>query len=237
MNNYKLTYVVDEGMTDNAYVTERSEAAARRTLKGQIGSRDIVDIELIDTDVQATKEQELEAVRQIREIVGLMGPGSYIATALDGCLDDAENNIQDDAAYSMKQRYEGARQEAEALRDEIKSMEDGISELIQKDDERKAALEQMGRKVLSDELYTAIRNLAQEDHAAARRQMEESAETMAALAETPQDIAFATAVTGYREAKKRRALCESILTGLEDMYEESAKTPRPGRHPRGPLQA
>lgn len=227
MNTYKITYTIPSTGESDEFTTvapteTRAKAALRRTLLAADAWEDgcIEDVELVGTDAQATKEQELEGLKKIREIVELMGPNSYIATALAGCLDDAEDNIRDDAAYSMKDRYESARAEVEALRSKVKSLESGIDELVQKDDERKAALGRLGRKVLSDELYTAIRDLAQEDRTAARQRMEESAETMAALAETPQDIAFTAAVTGYREAKKRRALCEGILTGLENMSEE-----------------
>ena len=30
MNRYKITYIVDEGVTEDAYITERTEAAARK---------------------------------------------------------------------------------------------------------------------------------------------------------------------------------------------------------------
>lgn len=53
-----------------------------------------------------TKEQEVKALDQIRKIIEYLGENSYVATALDGCLEDAKNNIIDDAAYSMKSRYE-----------------------------------------------------------------------------------------------------------------------------------
>lgn len=53
-----------------------------------------------------TKDQERKALQQIRKIVEGLGEDSYIATAFDGCFDDAENNIEDDAAYSWKDRAE-----------------------------------------------------------------------------------------------------------------------------------
>ena len=53
-----------------------------------------------------TKGQEIKALDQIRKIIEYLGDNSYVATALDGCLEDAKNNIIDNAAYSMKSRYE-----------------------------------------------------------------------------------------------------------------------------------
>lgn len=54
------------------------------------------------------KQREREALESIRNIVKSLGDDSYIAIALDGCLEDAERNIDDAAAYSMKSRLESA---------------------------------------------------------------------------------------------------------------------------------
>ncbi len=53
-----------------------------------------------------TKEQEREALKKIRKIVEELGENSYVGTAFEGCFRDAEDNIEDDAAYSMKSRFE-----------------------------------------------------------------------------------------------------------------------------------
>lgn len=73
-----------------------------------------------------TKEQERKALDKIRKIIEELGQDSYIATAFEGCIEDAENNIEDDAAYSMKSRWEhaeekleDARQQAEEKRQEV----------------------------------------------------------------------------------------------------------------------
>ena len=41
----------------------------------------------------ATKQQERAALEKIRKIVAELGPDSYIATAFDGCFEDAEANV------------------------------------------------------------------------------------------------------------------------------------------------
>ncbi len=63
-----------------------------------------------------TKEQERKALAQIRAIVDSLGEGSYIATAFEGCFEDAEENITNDFAVSMKDRYQHAMSEAEECR-------------------------------------------------------------------------------------------------------------------------
>lgn len=62
-----------------------------------------------------TKEQERKALEQIRQIVEDLGEDSYIGMALEGCLEDAEANIRDDAAYSMNGRWQDAEQKVEHL--------------------------------------------------------------------------------------------------------------------------
>lgn len=44
------------------------------------------------------KQREREALESIRNIVKCLGDDSYIAIALEVCLEDAERNIDDDAA-------------------------------------------------------------------------------------------------------------------------------------------
>lgn len=62
-----------------------------------------------------TKEQEKKALEQIKKIVDGLGQDSYLATAFEGAFEDAEYNIRDDAAYSMKSRWESAKKKADEL--------------------------------------------------------------------------------------------------------------------------
>lgn len=56
----------------------------------------------------STKQQELESLKKIREIVVELGPDSYIATAFEGCFEVAKSNIENDFADSMKARWQDA---------------------------------------------------------------------------------------------------------------------------------
>jgi len=69
-----------------------------------------------------TKEQERKALEQIRKIVESLGENSYVGTAFAGCFEDAEENIENDFAMSMKDRYEAAEKkidEYKQVRDEL----------------------------------------------------------------------------------------------------------------------
>ena len=122
MNRYKITYIVDEGETEAAYITERTEAAARKVFKTVSKGREITDVELYDTNVPATKEQERETLSKIKQMVEELGPQSYLATAFRGAFEDAEQNIEDDAAYSWYDRAESATKRAEAAEERLKEL-------------------------------------------------------------------------------------------------------------------
>ena len=74
----------------------------------------------------ATKEQELKAVEKIRKIVESLGTDSYVGTAMEGVLEIAEENIQNDFACSMKNRAELAERE---LKDTSSRLSGKINEL------------------------------------------------------------------------------------------------------------
>ncbi|MEA4933103.1 MAG: hypothetical protein VB071_05890 [Lawsonibacter sp.] len=58
-----------------------------------------------------TKTQEREALQKIQKIVAGLGESSYVGTAFEGCFDIAEQNIEYDAAFSLKGQLELAQEE------------------------------------------------------------------------------------------------------------------------------
>jgi chromosome segregation ATPase len=91
----------------------------------------------------ATKAEERKALEQIRKIIEGLGPDSYIATAMDGMIEDAEENIQNDFAMSMKDRW----MTAEAKMTEVELECSRIAE--ERDMARKELA--LAKKTLSDE--------------------------------------------------------------------------------------
>lgn len=213
MNEYRITYVADEGEAEQTYIIERTEAAARKFFRKVSGSREIVDVELYSTDANATKEQEREALEKIKAMVTELGPQSYLATAFEGCFTDAESNIENDFGDSMQRRWESANEKLSAAQEEVNRLN---AQLTAAQEE----LEALRGKQLPAWLHSAAYSLVCEELATARKRMEETAETMADLADAPQDIAFAAAVKNYRAAKERREVCEQIVAGLEALTEK-----------------
>lgn len=62
-----------------------------------------------------TKEQERKALDQIKKIIAGLGENSYIATAMDGMIEDAEENIENDFAMSWKDRAQTAEKRLQNL--------------------------------------------------------------------------------------------------------------------------
>lgn len=220
MNSYKITYVAGEGETEQTYITERTEAAARKFFKKVSDGREIVDVELYDTEAPATKAQERETLEKIKAMVAELGPHSYLGTAFEGTFEDAETNIENDFAFSMKARVESVKEQLADMTSDCNIAKSEAGHLRLALDTAREELEALRGKQLPAWLHSAAYSLACEELTAARQRMEQSAETMAQLADAPQDIAFTTAVQNYRAAKERRGVCERIIAGLEDLTEK-----------------
>ncbi len=219
MNSYKVTYILN-GEEHYDHITERTEKAAQKRVKGTYKDAEITDTELVSDDVNATKEQERETLEKIKAMVAELGPQSYLKTAFEGVYEVAEMNIDEDAAYSfpgrvnileeqlreMGSKYNAARSDVEVLRSQL--------------DHAQEQADALKKQQLPVWLHSAVYGLASEELATSKARMEQAAETMAYYAEAPQDIAFAEAVKGYRAAKERREVCEQIVKGLEALTEE-----------------
>ncbi len=226
MNSYKVTYLLN-GEEHYDHITERTEKAAQKRVKGIYKDAEITDTELTSTDVSATKEQERETLEKIKEMIAELGPQSYLATAFEGCFEDAEQNIEDDAAYSMKARLEIQAQraierghEVDRLKADIAAAQSKIEILQSQFDFASQHIKKLERQQLPTWLHGSIYSLVAEEVGIAQKQMEQSAETMAHYADTPQDIAFVNAVKSYRAVKEHRGVCEQIIAGLEALTEE-----------------
>ena len=107
-----------------------------------------------------TKKQEREALEQIKKIVSELGDGSYIGTALDGCLEDAETNIEYDYAESMKARWLNEVERREGYRAKCEEYEETISRLTYRVQSLEASLE----REQEWQPYEFKRNVAQSDY-------------------------------------------------------------------------
>ena len=120
----KLTYSV-------AYKLTMNQKKVQRKVGDYMGGKvlDLPEFRIYDQGKEdgiivgrAEGEQERKALEQIRKIVAGLGENSYVATAFEGCFEDAEENIENDFALSMNGRWQDAEQKIEqykAVRDEL----------------------------------------------------------------------------------------------------------------------
>lgn len=144
MNTYEITFTRENGSTGKDRITTANEKQARKDFREiyRHSSATITDVIVAAENVPASKQQERDALDQIRAIVDTLGPDSYLATAFAGCFEDAEENIKNDFACSMKQRLESA--EAKRIEAELAESEKALEAAradIEKKDEEIAALD------------------------------------------------------------------------------------------------
>lgn len=78
MNRYKITATRSNGTELSDYFVEATEGAARKAFKECYRNEEYSDVkvELVAEYVQATKEQEREALAKIVKIIEGLGPGA-----------------------------------------------------------------------------------------------------------------------------------------------------------------
>lgn len=203
MNEYKVLEISGSGeLTVN--ITAISEKDARRIFRERYtgtGQREIT-VTLVRENVPATKAQEREALEKIKAIVATLGPRSYVGTALDGCLEDAEVNIENDFGDSMRARWmeaenrvaqaareaAAAKEELEAVRKHLQTAEDDAN--FYRD------------KVLDSDDLTDIAQLVEDKLAAIQEDIKTAAERIIEGAEEPESDAFKSAVKYHRASKE-----------------------------------
>lgn len=215
MNTYKITFQRENGTTGSDRFTAATEAQARRDFKEvyRHGNGTITSVELVSTNTPATKEQERKAVEKIRKIISELGEGSYVGTALEGCLEDAESNIENDFGDSMKRRWEYAEAQLKTAREEIASLKNELAE-SEKDyeaahaaaheiaEQKDAEIAALRMQVIEADDLDNLLILAIERKTALDEEAKNAAERIVENAGEPESAAFKNAVSDHRAAKR-----------------------------------
>ena len=217
MNEYKITYATPETDMDYTLITERTESAATKAFKARYKGTgtttpDIYDIELICTDACATKQQERDTLAAIKKMVEELGPQSYLATAFDGCFEIAEQNIENDFADSMKDRWIHADMQFNSANGAIEELKEQLAE-SQRDLEaahdtaraiaetNNAEIAALRERLLSHDDLTVVIHLVTEKRLALESEVKNAAERIVEAAAEPDSAAFQNAVKDHRAAK------------------------------------
>ena len=211
MNTYEITFQRENGTTGSDRFTAATEAQARRDFKEvyRHGNGTITSVELVSENTPATKEQERKALAQIKKIVEGLGENSYIGMAFEGCFEIAEENIENDFGCSMKQRWEAAQKEVEALEVEVDNRKAVIYELTTENNNLKG-------KTLTIEEAGTIKAILYHSKMEAARIADSSAQRIVELADNPDSAEFRQAVQDNRQSKKRLAECDTLIQRLLD---------------------
>ena len=228
MNSYKITYIVGEGETEETYITERTEAAARKLFKKASGGREITDVELYDTDAPATKDQERETLEKIKAMVAELGPQSYLATAFEGCFADAESNIENDFGDSMQRRWENSMEELSAAKEEINRLKAEVAAAQKKEETLQGQfdfasqhIKKLERQQLPEQLRRDLWVMVTDEAEASRARMAEAADKMAVGADNPGCVLFKDSVARYRAEKARAEAMEQRAAELDALEPKS----------------
>ena len=217
MNRYKVIATYPDGKTDTSYITERTEAAARKFIKGLCKGAESYDVELVETDATATKEQERETLEKIKAMVAELGPHSYLATAFEGTFEDAETNIENDFAFSMKARYESAEGKLREMGSEYNALKTDAARLEAERDAAREELEALRGRQLPEALRRDLLEMITAEAQASRARMAEAADKMAVCAENPGCVLFKDSVARYRAEKARAEAMEQRAVELAAM--------------------
>lgn len=199
MNTYKISYQFPGSSYEDAVVTAPDQRAAEEAFKASfkgtgLKAPDIFNVELVAENTPATKDQEREALEKIKAILDTLGLDSYVGTAFEGCLEIAEENIENDFAFSMKQRVEAAVVENSRLKERVKELEDKLAE-SEKDYEAAHA----AAHLVADEKDAEIQRL--------KTQVQELSEKLASAEEALED---ANEEAGSAEARSGEAQAEIV---------------------------
>lgn len=237
MNTYEISFQRSNGTTLSDRVVAATPGEAKKLFKEiyrhgeELQSKDL-KVELVAEGVPATKQQEREALEKIKAIVESLGPDSYIGTALDGCFEIAEENIENDFACSMKQRVEAVVVENTRLKEKVKKLEKEVSTMaldnrdlrlaIKKEKEEASATETALReRAVSDDDLTDCIQMARDSAYGYREKMEEAAASVVELADDPSSPEFTKAVKDHRNAKTAYEYAEALASRLEKIRDNT----------------
>lgn len=167
----------------------------------------------------ATKEQERKALVRIKKIVDELGENSYVGTAFEGCFQDAENNIEDDAAYSMKSRFECSEEKLVTAQEEIVDLKRKVSlhqETIGKHQEEKERLE---ARLISEIDLRHCLELENKDLAGCEQRKDDAAEKIVAYADNPTSEEFKQAVADHRNLTESIKAKKMRIARMNDILE------------------
>lgn len=167
-----------------------------------------------------TKDQERKAVEKIRKIVEELGENSYVGFAMEGVLELAEDNIREDAAYSMKKSaeiaWEKATKEEKENKDLKKTVEKREATISELNTELCNARAEAKANEIPEELVQELYCMAYDKEAELIGKMERAADQMTEATIAGEDAhGFAEEYKKQKENRNRYRKVMEILDQRE----------------------
>lgn len=174
----------------------------------------------------STKEQERKALEKIRKIIAELGENSYIGTAFEGCLEDAESNIENDFGESMKSRWESAerrfaeldettKKQIERLKSELaeskKDCEAAHASARSLSEEKDTEIASLRKRILSADDICDISQFLSDKVICLGEEVRNAAERIVEAADKPDSANFQNAVKDHRAATADLSYCSALL--------------------------
>lgn len=237
MNLYEISVVDGKGITHKSKIYEINVDAAFKEafIQGKIYGAEKLDdctVQQIQTNAGVSKDTEREYLGRIKNILNAMGPNSYCAMAFEGCVEDAEENIDNDFAVSMKGRWESEKKAHEETREGlIGKLNDRIKRVAELEAEvqkarqmeaqarkeaaeDKIALEKAKGKILPDNVAAELTIMLRKQADEAAKEALYYADRMAAEVENSVPAGAANSAKYFREYRKAQVDALRLLGAL-----------------------
>lgn len=237
MNLYEISVVDGKGITHKSKVYEINVDAAFKEafIQGKIYGAEKLDdctVQQIQTNAGVSKDTEREYLGRIKNILDALGEDSYCAWAFGGCVEDAEENIDDDFAVSMRGRWEDEREAHEKTRksmtEKVNAQGQRIAELeteLQKAKqmegqarkeaaEFKIALEKAKGKILPDNVAAELTIMLRKQADEAAKEALYYADRMTAEVENSVHVGASNSAKNFRKCRKAQVDALRLLGAL-----------------------
>jgi len=174
-----------------------------------------------------TKEQERQAIAKIRRIVEGLGENSYVGTAMEGVLEVAEQNIEYDAAFSLKGEVEVAekrQKEAEEENEKLKKLLEEEREIANNLRTQLTKAQSIANRMampiqMYEELIEILNERKEEEESRISEAADRMADSIGDSGRFSEDAA--DAAREYREHRRKKAACANLLNTLKRQRQES----------------
>lgn len=237
MNLYEISATLENGAVHKTKIYEiNQERALNRASKFalQFDATGCAKktVQLIQKNAGVSKDTERAFLNEIKEILEGLGENSYCAMAFEGCVEDAEENIDNDFAVSMKGRWESEKKAHEETREGlIGKLNDRIKRVAELEAEvqkahqmeaqarkeaaeDKIALEKAREKILPDNVATELTIMLRKQADEAAKEALYYADRMTVEVENSVPAGAANSAKRFREYRKGQVDALRLLGAL-----------------------